>query len=308
MYKERDYYTEQLIAAAISRRPRPASYIPTIRFLNSGVVSWTPLVLPILADLKSLRDLNRTRRVTYVKECQPRDEGDDRTWPSSSLNFFQDSSPTVPLSLASILDELDPRGWFSRREKTTHSTQDQFHGERRRFLIADIAVRFPVALPNFNKSRSTRPRRRFSSSSRRASRPARRQETLAAVNTTATTVPYTSRSRLPGSTVSRESFVPARRVSRWQPGRWRRRDAEYDARRATSTYGISSTWIAVDLRLPIISRAGNLTSTSCQLESRGLYQEWRGTFRGDRSAKDKLSFCTRFLTKWSLNLRQAHIN
>lgn len=68
-------HTEQLIAAAISRRPRPASYIPTIRFLNSGVVSCTPLVLPISTDLKRLGDLNRTRRVTYAKEHEPRDEG-----------------------------------------------------------------------------------------------------------------------------------------------------------------------------------------------------------------------------------------
>lgn len=72
--------TEQLTAAAISRRPRPASYIPTIRFLNSGVVSCTPRVLPILhgnGEARLSGDLNRTRRVTYAKERGPRD-GDGR--------------------------------------------------------------------------------------------------------------------------------------------------------------------------------------------------------------------------------------
>lgn len=71
------------------------------------------------------------------------------------------------------------------------SIQDQFHGERRRFLIADIVVRFPVALQILTAADSRQAYRGHvagSSSSRRASRPARQQETLAAVNTTATTV------------------------------------------------------------------------------------------------------------------------
>ena len=48
LFKSQDViFTEQLRAVAISRSPRPASYIPTIRFLISGVVSWTPRVFPI---------------------------------------------------------------------------------------------------------------------------------------------------------------------------------------------------------------------------------------------------------------------
>lgn len=47
----KEILTEQFTATAISRKPKPASYIPTIRFLNSGVVSCTPLVFPILFEI-----------------------------------------------------------------------------------------------------------------------------------------------------------------------------------------------------------------------------------------------------------------
>lgn len=88
--------TEQLTAAAISRRPRPASYIPTIRFLSSGVVSCTPLVLPILhgdggSGARPGGDLNRTRRVTHAKERGPRDVHSRPTAivaPQSGWDFF----------------------------------------------------------------------------------------------------------------------------------------------------------------------------------------------------------------------------
>lgn len=104
------YYTEQLTAAAISRRPRPASYIPTIRFLNSGVVSCTPLVLPILATKRRRQrcgDLNRTRRVTYAKKCRPRDKSasESRRFPFKLSSFSQCSRPAVR-SRASIHGEV----------------------------------------------------------------------------------------------------------------------------------------------------------------------------------------------------------
>lgn len=189
--------------------------------------------------------------MTYAKECEPRDEG------AIERRFrvpFKTRVRSRDRSRTSWTRTIHTRRIFSDYAKNRGSSQIQFNGERRRFLITDI-VRFPVALQVLDDRgfarRLLQPRRRFSSSSRprdprRVSRPARQQETHRGQ--------YNCHRRPRCLRVQSVEIL----LSPLDASLGRNRDAEAYARNATSTRRRAGS--REDPCLSIIARAGNVTS------------------------------------------------